>query len=129
MFLRLAFLLSHEISVAFAKIISVFPDEISGTEFSEYIFYNYILNGSQFPPNIRAEKPKFNPRYLYGFNKLFYSKINIIIFQFLFTNAVKIFHGTFQFLILQVISTFTLGDCEVIINWGWNNDQKLIYRE
>ncbi|KAF0689847.1 Uncharacterized protein FWK35_00036858, partial [Aphis craccivora] len=62
MFFGLAFLPSHEVSDAFVELISVCPDEIACTEFSDYIFNNYIDDGSQFPPNIWAEEPTFNPR-------------------------------------------------------------------
>jgi len=79
MFFGLAFLPSHEVSDAFVELISVCPDEIACTEFSDYIFNNYIDDGSQFPPNIWAEEPTFNPRYLYGIYELFYYRHTLLI--------------------------------------------------
>jgi len=49
MFFGLAFLSSHEVSDAFVELTSVCSDEIVCTEFSDYIFNNYIDTDLNFP--------------------------------------------------------------------------------
>ncbi|KAL4154469.1 hypothetical protein QTP88_000332 [Uroleucon formosanum] len=74
-FFGLAFLPSHEVADAFAELISVCPNDKVCSEFSDYVFNNYVDDESPFPPNIWAKEPMFDPRT---------------------TNAVESFHRTYN---------------------------------
>ncbi|XP_060855521.1 uncharacterized protein LOC132933226 [Metopolophium dirhodum] len=74
-FFGLAFLPNHEVADAFVELMSVCPNDKVCSEFSDYVFNNYIDDESPFPPNIWAKEPMFDPRT---------------------TNAVESFHRTYN---------------------------------
>lgn len=83
MFFGLAFLPSHEVSDPLVQLISICPDKIVCTELYDYNFNNYIDDRYQSPPNIWAEGPTYNPKYLYGIYKLFYYRHTFLYIYFL----------------------------------------------
>jgi hypothetical protein len=71
MFFGLAFISPEEVVDAFHELISICPND-DGFIFSDYIIHNYIEDHCQFPPNIWAETPSLNPRFLTIFFKTYY---------------------------------------------------------
>lgn len=69
MFFGLAFISPEEVVDAFHELISICPND-DGFVFSDYILHNYIEDHCQFPPNIWAENPSLNPRFLHYFLKI-----------------------------------------------------------
>jgi len=62
MFFGLPFLHHLEVEDGFIELMALFPNEINGHSFSDYILKTYVEPDCTFPPDVWANEPSEHPR-------------------------------------------------------------------